>query len=211
MSDAKPDLQTLQEPKLASSISALLTEFEQLAPADAQTAATFAARWSSDVHPVHDRTERSRTFRTVYIVLGVLLAIGLNVGAIALAPGIVADALGAQVSEVMAQVSGVQRWFVFGAAIALLELTFWFITLDADVMRQKRERLAARLSVIVDMGHGPTDTLKSFITKLRQTESFYWKIGVGLTWTNVIFQVISYGCFIYGVIQIGRIVQSAGG
>ncbi len=210
MNDAKPDVNELQEPRDAGSISALLTEYEQLAPTSIEAMGAFADRWVSDVQPVHERTERSRTFRTVYIVIGVLLAIGLNVGALFAWPAMLERLpwLGEADAGVMLRPP---LLFLIGAGIGLVELTLWFITLDSDVMRQKRERLAARLRLVAAVSGGPHESLGSFLGKLRRTESFYWRIGVGLAWTNVILQLVAYGCFIYGVLLMGLPLATAAG
>lgn len=184
-------------PKESGSIAALLTDNEQLGPSDQTQTDAFVARWNSDVRPVHERTERSRVFRTVYIVLGVCAALIVN--AVAFSGTIV---LAVEYGpEIGGELVAPQKMFLLGIAIALLELTLWFIVLDTDVMRQKRERLAARLSLAMQFGRDCAD-LATFKSKVRGVESFYWSVGVGLTWTNVALQLVSFGLFLGGCGQI---------
>ena len=191
--------------KDASSLASLLTDFELLAPKDKEMLSAFAVRWRSDVLPVHERTENSRTFRTLYIALGVMTAIGLNVGALIAFPFIL-SALDLDAQKAMDAVLQAQSYFLYGTALGLLELIFWFITLDADVMRQKRERLAARLRVVTDTVPELESPLELFKAKLRKVESFFWSIGVGLAWTNVVLQLASFLLFLWGVVSAGRAI-----
>ena len=196
--------------KDASSLASLLTDFELLAPKDKEMLSAFAIRWRSDVLPVHERTENSRAFRTLYIALGVMTAIGLNVGALVAFPFIL-SALELKAELAMDAVLRAQSYFLFGAALGLLELIFWFITLDADVMRQKRERLAARLRIVTDTIPEMETPLEAFKSKLRKVESFFWSIGVGLAWTNVVLQLASFLLFLWGVASAGRAIALIAG
>lgn len=202
MKDAVESANVFIAPKESGSIAALLTDNEQLGPSDQSRTDAFAARWNSDVRPVHERTERSRVFRTVYIVLGVCAALALN--AVAFGGSIMVAAQYAP--EVRAELVASQKMFLLGIAIALLELTLWFIVLDTDVMRQKRERLAARLSLAMQFGQDCAE-LATFKSKVRGVESFYWSVGVGLTWTNVVLQLVSFGLFLSGC---GQLVSALG-
>lgn len=196
--------QPFAEPKEAGSIAALLTEHELLAPSDPALADAFLAQWRSNVQPVHERAERSRKFRTVYIVAGVFAAVALNAAALFVTFLLAPDLAHGRALEL----ATAQRWFLWGAAIGLVELTLWFIVLDTDVMRQKRERLAARLALALRFQPELT-AIESFSAKVRRVESFYWSVGVGLTWTNVVLQLIAYFFFLAGTRAIVELTASA--
>jgi hypothetical protein len=65
-------------------------------------------------------------------------------------------------------------------------------------MRQKRERLAARLELAMQFRPDLAQAAGAFKDKVRRVESFYWRVGVGLTWTNVVLQVVAFGLFVLG-------------
>ena len=165
----------------------------------------FLQLWKTDVAPVHDRTERSREFRTLYARLG-LTSLLVAHGVALVAFPVVARFVGAPLAaDVHLLILG-EASFLAGLLLVFMAMVLAYITLDADVNRQKGERAAARsrlIRIFPDLfGDAPeAEDLKSEAEQRR-----FWKIGVRLSWLTVVVILLSMACLLAGGIFAGMLL-----
>jgi hypothetical protein len=138
-------------------------------------ASAFLDRWKTDVEPVHDKTERSREFRTGYWVMGLRTMFGMNAVALVAVPA-VGRLLGVSFADHMDLFLRAEASFLLGIACMIVAILFSLITLDTDVIRQKGERASARQRLIDDEFPGYfEDSIESERVKSERHQRKYWR------------------------------------
>jgi hypothetical protein len=165
----------------------------------------FLHLWTTDVAPVHERTERSREFRTRYALLkqkSLLLAHGVALVAFPL----VARFVGAPIADDVHLLLLGEASFLAGLLLILTTMVLAYITLDADVNRQKGERAAARSRLIRMFPELFGDAPEAEDLKSDAEQRKFWRIGVRLSWLAVVVSLLSMACLLAGGIFAGMLL-----
>jgi hypothetical protein len=101
-----------------------------------------------------------------------------------------------------------QGLFFFGIVTAGLMVISSYIVLDTDVMRQKKERGVSRISIVQLLN--PTSVgIGTQIGLLRKQEKFFWRVGVALSWVNVLLGLGSLAFFVAGGMSASALMLAA--
>jgi hypothetical protein len=170
----------------------------------------FLNRWRTDVDPIHQRTERTREFRTQYAQLGLKLLATLHGGAIVAVP-VIAHVVGIPMKTAIADLLLSEALFLGGLALVLLGVMFSYITLDVDVIRHKAERVAARIQVVqAEFPDECSEAMTSELNGAKADQVKFWGYGVALSWTVASICLLSWLCLIGGGIAAGAVLATMG-
>ena len=173
-------------------------------------AAQFKDLWSTDVAPVHERTEASRQFRTQYAHLAIRTMIGLNAGGMIAVP-LVGWLLGVPYAPAKDAMISSLSLFLVGLVLILVAVLLCYIMLDIDVIRQKAERIAARYQIVrIEFSDSFTKDMEEAFDKSVRTQHVFWRLGEGLAWTSVVLGVLSLSFFIAASIYALDYLNSVG-
>jgi hypothetical protein len=169
----------------------------------------FVQIWQTDVAPVHDKTERSREFRTQYFQLALKTTFSMNAAAMVAVP-VIGRLLGARFDEQMPLFLRSEGQFLAGLLLVVLAMLFQWITLDVDVIRQKGERAEARQRMReTGFEDRAGDSMEAERVRSRRHQAKYWRIGVGLMWTCVVLLVLASLLFLRGSLLAGEFLEAA--
>lgn len=168
----------------------------------------FLQLWKTDVAPVHDRTERSREFRTQYaqITLKSLLAVH---GIALVAFPVVAKFIGAPLAANIHLLLLGEGSFLAGLLLVFTAMVLSYITLDADVNRQKGERAAARARLLQVFPDLFTEAPEAEELRSEAEQRRFWKIGVRLSWVTVAVVLLSMATLLAGGLFAGLLFATA--
>ena len=137
-----------------------------------------------------------------------LLAHGAGVLAVPWIAGIV----GAPIVDQMGLFLLAEGSFFLGALLVLISILLAYITLDADVVRHKGERAAARSRLVEsEFPEQFGDAPEAERVKSQEMQRKYWRIGVALSWATVCLVTISMAAFVAGGIFAALLVAATAG
>lgn len=152
----------------------------------------------ADVVPVHERTEFSRRTRVEYAQFALKALIALNAGALLALPAI-GWLIGISLAERTGPLLFSLGLFFAGLCVAMLIVFLAYITLDADVVRQKAERFAARARIVeAEFPQSFSPEMSAMLERTMATEKRFWSIGVSLAWTAAALAFVSFALFVAG-------------
>ena len=170
----------------------------------------FFRRWRADVAPVHERTERSREFRAGYARLALTSLSLANGGALLTLPA-VARLAQASFAGHMRPFLLAEGLFFVGLLLVLKAMILAYLTLDADVVRQKGERAAARARLRAEFPEQFPEAPEAERVRSESEQSKYWRVGVGLSWATVAVVTGSLAALAAGGVFAARFLAAATG
>ena len=99
--------------------------------------------------------------------------------------------------------------FLAGLLLVFTAMVLAYITLDADVNRQKGERAAARSRLVTIFPDLFGDAPEAEDLKSEAEQRKFWKIGVRLSWVTVVVVLASMATLLAGGIFAGLLLATA--